>query len=212
MNTLVKTSVFLFLVSFLTISCKKEHTEKEPDPKTNPTGEIIINGKKYTTVRIGNQIWTSSNYEGQGGIAHTGNSPKPEYGRYYSFSEIQEISVPSGWRIPTEQDFRVLIDTLGIKFQNSTVTNPDFIKKLTSKTNWLHIQGTNESGFNALPGGYSVGGHPPIDGDLSEFWMVDGKTFCIMEGANQISYRLVFYAKSNQLNERFNLRFVKDAD
>jgi len=200
------------IVAFLLIIGVLNACKKDPQESENKTEEISINGKNYTTVKIGNKVWTSVNYSGEGGIFYREPNTKPEYGKYYSFSETQSISLPQGWRIPTEADWRSLTDALGIVFQNNVVTQPDLIKKLTAKTNWLHVQGTNESGFNAYPGGYSVGNNPPMDGDLSEFWMADGKTFSILENANQVSYRIVFYAASNQPLDRFNLRFVKDAN
>ena len=204
--------MMLLLLFVCGAACKKDrNTEKDPETKPNETGEVNINGKTYTTVKIGNRVWTSANYAGQSGMEYSGNPLKPEYGRYYSFSEMQEIRLPSGWRIPTEADFRNLTTTLGIVFQGDTVSKPELIKKLSSKTNWLYVQGNNESGFNAFPGGYSVNNQTPIDGGSSEFWMADGKTFCIMERADRKSYRIIFYSFSNQPNDRFNLRLVKDS-
>ena len=196
----------VIILTTILFGCKKEETALEPKDK------VLISGMEYPTVQIGNQIWTSVNYGGDGGISYSQANSKPEYGRYYSFTEMQQVSLPQGWRIPTEADFKELTRSVGVIFNNSKVENPELIKKLVSKANWKNVPGDNSSGFNAYPGGYSVNNSSPMDGDLAEFWMQDGKTFCIMESGNFTAHRIVFFANSNQPLDRFNLRFVKDAN
>ncbi|WP_256009806.1 FISUMP domain-containing protein [Desertivirga xinjiangensis] len=80
------------------------------------TGKVVISGLEYPTVKIGNLIWTSANYKGDNGIFYDQANSKPEYGKYYSFSEMQQVSIPQGWRIPTEADFRQLAESVGVVF------------------------------------------------------------------------------------------------
>lgn len=207
----LETTVILIALSTI-ISCKKD--KKDPDfVEPDRTGKIVISGIEYPTMETGNMVWTCANYKGEGGIVYSGTANKPEYGKYYTFSEMESVALPEGWRVPSEADFRELAKSVGIIFNNnSTVTNPEMIKKLASKTHWKNVPGDNSSGFNAYPGGYSVNNQPPLDGDLGEFWISDGKTFSIMESGNLSTHRILFYAKTNQPLDRFNLRFVKNAD
>jgi uncharacterized protein (TIGR02145 family) len=195
-------SFFLLTIFALVISCNE-------DTPIASAEHVIIGGKEYALVKIGNQTWTASNYAGPGGVSYDGNS-KPEYGKYYSKTELDAIEIPAGWRIPTVEDYTALAQSYGIPIP-STTGYGEAIKALTSTTNWKHVQGTNTSGFNAFPGGYIFGSTGPLDGDLAEFWAAGGITFSIQEaGANLSSLRLTFYDSSNSPDYRFNVRFVKE--
>jgi uncharacterized protein (TIGR02145 family) len=195
----------LFLLTFS--SCKKDRENPKPQPDPNA---VEISGKSYPTVKIGSQTWTSINYEGSGGVKYNAENTRPEYGKYYTFREIKEIKMPAGWRIPTVEDYIKLFELQGVTFENYHAINQPAVKKLVSKTNWKNISGSNTSGFNAYPAGYSYNNSAPIDGDLSEFWTNDGITLSIQEGANLLNHRVSFYSNSNDPAFRFNLRFLKD--
>lgn len=195
----------LFMVLFIS-ACKKD---KEPD-QMPATITVRINEKEYGTMKIGNQTWTVSNYAGPGGILYDDRGSKPEYGKYYTFEEAKGISLPEGWRVPTQSDYIKLLESQGVKIEDLRVVNPEALKTLTSKTNWKHVAGNNLSGFNAFPGGYSFKNSAPMDGDIAEFWMADGNTISVQEGANFSSLRLAFYNNSSSPDYRFNVRFVKD--
>jgi len=201
----MKLTYCLFFVALFAVSaCKKSENEANK-PKGPLTSKATINNKTYPTILLGAQEWTSSNYEGDGGIS----GAKPEYGKYYTLSEALAINLSQGWRIPTVADYTQLAESQGIVVTSQSAYKQEAIKKLTSKTNWLNVQGTNESGFNAYPAGYSFSGSAPMAGDISEFWTMDGTTFSIQEGANK-SLRLVFYDNSHSSLYRFNLRFVRN--
>lgn len=196
----------LALLVFVSSSCKKD---PEPQP-ISQAGSVAIAGKEYSTMSIGNQVWTTVNHDGPGGIAYKTGTEKPEYGRYYTFEEAKAIALPAGWRLPTMQDYITLAESQGVVFTNFRATSQEAIKKLTSTTNWLHVAGSNASGFNAHPAGYSFENSQPMDGDICEFWTADGKTISIQEGAQGNTHNISFYADSNNHAYRFNLRFVKD--
>lgn len=185
------------------ISCKKD-PQKVPPPVT-----VQIAEKSYATVKIGNQTWITSNFDGAGGVVYDALNSKPEYGKYYTFAEIKAIQLPAGWRIPTVHDYVKLAESQGVVFTNLHATRQEAIKKLTSKTNWKNLPGNNLSGFNAYPAGYIFQTSLPQDGDISEFWTAEGKTMSIQEGANS-SLRITFYDNSSSPEYRFNVRFVKD--
>lgn len=83
--------------------------------------------------------------------------PFDYYGAMYNHFAIESGKLaPTGWRIPTKQDFRELeIYLINNGFQGSVAA------ALKSETGWTESSGsgTNASGFNGLPNGYvSAGG------------------------------------------------------
>jgi uncharacterized protein (TIGR02145 family) len=197
----MRSTIFSIIIIFL-IACK--------DDSPVPSSEIIIiEGSDYETTKTGTLTWTTSNYAGPGGVNYDEFNSKPEYGKYYSMAELDNITLPEGWRIPTEADYVALAEFYGITIPGS-ISQSDAIKSLTSTTHWKHVQGLNTSGFNAYPGGYIFGDSDPMDGDIAEFWTNQGHTLSIQEaGANQSSLRIAFYDSSNSPEFRFNVRFVK---
>jgi uncharacterized protein (TIGR02145 family) len=181
--------------------------EKEPSLR-NP---VTIEGTVYSTVTIGTLMWTSTNYEGPGGVQYDASNSKPEYGKYYTLAEVNAITLPEGWRIPTEEDYRALAEQVGITTIPTTLVDSEKVGKITSKDHWNNTTGTNATGFNAYPTGYIFGNSLPIDGDIAEFWTAGGLTFSIQEaGANLSSLRMTFYQSDTSPDYRFTVRFVRD--
>ncbi len=206
--------LFYFIIPLLIVtsfaSCRKDpKPEPQPDPVTNPLSTVTINSKNYPVVKIGIKYWLATNFDGQGGVDYSGTIARPEYGNYYSVTEMKAFVLPAGWRVPTEEDYRDLLEENDIDI-NAQVTAQT--KKITSMTNWNYVNGTNTSGFNAMPAGYVFNNGKAIDGDIAEFWVSDGKTFSIMESGNRDRLRVQFYVDSDNpaAGYRFNVRFVRD--
>ncbi|GAB3989386.1 hypothetical protein GCM10028807_14180 [Spirosoma daeguense] len=204
-STAIRTWGILLLSWLIIASCKSG----SDNPLTPQADSVQISNRAYSIQSIGNQIWTTVNYSGQGGVAYGTKSEKPEYGRYYTFEEVKAIKLPTGWRIPTMQDYIVLAQNQGIVLENNRATRQDAIQKLLSTTSWRTKAGSNASGFNAYPTGYCFRDAPPQDGDLAEFWLADGKTVSIQEVAGS-THNLSFYGDSNNSLNRFTVRFVKN--
>ena len=201
---LIMRALAIVLVAFAFSACDQDD-DKNAAPRT-----VTIEGSKYPTVVIGTQTWTSANYSGPGGVAYDAGNSKPEYGRYYSKAELDAITLPEGWRIPTQADYTKLAQFYGIVIPSHGSGTED-IKSLISKTNWNNVSGTNTSGFNAYPAGYIFGSSSPMDGDIAEFWTSEGVTVSIQEaGANLTSLRMIFYQSDDTPDYKFNVRFVKD--
>ncbi|MES3018112.1 MAG: FISUMP domain-containing protein [Bacteroidota bacterium] len=206
--------LFYFIIPLLVAttftSCRKDpRPVPQPLPDNGSLTKITIDNKLYPVVKIGSKYWLAANFNGQGGVDYSGTIPRPEYGKYYSVTEMRAFTLPAGWRIPTETDYRDLLTVNGIDI-NAQVTADT--KKITSVTLWNYVNGTNTSGFNAMPAGYVFNNGKAIDGDIAEFWVSDGKTFSIMESGNRNALKIQFYADSDNPNAgyRFNVRFVRE--
>ncbi|MFT2010496.1 FISUMP domain-containing protein [Pontibacter sp. 13R65] len=150
------------------------------NPYSTPptTGTYVqIGSQYYPTVIIGNLEWMSVNYAGNGGIK---DSSKPQYGTYFKYADLKDIPIPSGWRIPTKQDYIKLLESQGIAFDEvwDTTDGDDLQSKkllgqLMATTGWLKQDGyaNNKSGFNAVPGNLQVtNGNPHGEGTNCLLW------------------------------------------
>jgi uncharacterized protein (TIGR02145 family) len=159
----LKLSLFLLFFSVL-ISCDKEDSISD------------IDGNSYKIIKIGNQTWMAENLrttkfnDGEpirniikntdwkktkeaaySGYNNDGVAQK-EYGYLYNYYCIENIKniAPDGWRIPNENDIRILQEYL-----NSNAEKRINLKEKGNQ-HWMtsNKTGDKSSGFNVLPGGY----------------------------------------------------------
>jgi uncharacterized protein (TIGR02145 family) len=137
----------IVLLSFFTLSCQKENTEVLFDEKIQyHTLTDDRDGKIYKTVEINNQTWMAQNLAYD--PSEKGNSTPPIYGYFYSSPKNSSLC-PTGWHIPSREEYQSLIDYLGGRMIAG--------KKMKEAGNnhWERGStiGTNSSGFSALPAG-----------------------------------------------------------
>jgi uncharacterized protein (TIGR02145 family) len=134
---------------------------------------VIYQGKTYNTVQIGTQCWMEPNLDVGTMITGTGNQTNngiiekycynnsmancDVYGGLYQWKEMMQYSTqqgsqgicPSGWHIPTDDEWTTLTTYLGGK------DFPGGKMKEAGYAHWAppNTGATNESGFTALPGG-----------------------------------------------------------
>ena len=132
---------------------------------------LSYQGKTYKTVKIGSQIWMAENlnYDVSGSKCYDNKEINcDKYGRLYDWAtamgieakynskELGESDVkhqgicPSGWHIPSDDDWEILMDYVG--WPAGT--------QLKANIGWNENgSGTDAYGFSALPGGggYSSG-------------------------------------------------------
>ena len=118
-------------------------------------------GKTYETVTIGNQEWMAENlhYEMSGAYAYKNDlNIARTYGLLYTWRAAMK-ACPTGWHLPSDTEWNILVNHFGGGALKST-------------SGWKEGgNGTNFSGFNALPAGNR---RPPGTfiqiGDQSSFW------------------------------------------
>jgi uncharacterized protein (TIGR02145 family) len=150
------------------------------DPYAAPpaTGTYVkISNQYYPTVTIGDLEWMSVNYAGPGGIKITS---QPQYGTFIKYMDLKDIPVPAGWRIPTKQDYKKLLQSQDIVFDEvwettngSDVQSKKLLGQLMATTGWLKQDGyaNNKSGFNAVPANLQVtNGNPHGEGSNCLLW------------------------------------------
>ncbi len=141
------------LLSVLFISGCGKYDYNPPPEEINPIMGSSVDsrdGAEYTTVTLGDQTWMAENLHFNTATSRCRVEDSPlglQFGRFYNWKDAL-TACPPGWRLPVGNDWDILAEKLG---GQSTCG-----KKLKSTTGWLdNGNGTNESGFNALPvGGY----------------------------------------------------------
>ena len=178
-------------------------------------------GKKYKSVKIGEQTWMAQNldYHGEDGFLGLCYDDQPrnkirkpencqKYGRLYDWGEAVK-ACPSGWHLPNGNEWRTLEEFAG-GLENAG-------KKLKAKSGWndkckaKNHCGTDEYGFSALPGGlgYSDGSFYKV-GDYGYWWSANES------GSNSAYYRNMYYDGDNarwipdNKSSLFSVRCVKD--
>lgn len=106
-------------------------------------------GKKYKTVKIGNQTWMAENlnYSTIDSWCYNNSSSNCNtYGRLYTWLAARN-ACPPGWHLPSDSEWSQLENNLG----GGDVAGGKL--KSTSFWNSPNIGATNSSGFSAFPGG-----------------------------------------------------------
>jgi uncharacterized protein (TIGR02145 family) len=168
---------FLLIVLIILFGCT-ESEDNSPQTNDNPVfGELTdIDGNKYVSVKIGNQVWMAENLKvsrfSNGTIIpnlpnnsqwEKTTSPSWSYqnnnelnnalhGKLYNWYVANDSRncCPDGWRIPDENDFNILINSLG------GVSVAGGKLKQSGNSTWLppNAGATNSTGFSALPSAY----------------------------------------------------------
>ncbi len=159
-----------------------EITEGIPCPGI-PT--LTYEDQVYNTVQIGDQCWMKENMNVGTMIPKDQNmtdngilekycyNNEPEncvtYGGLYKWNEMMQYTTiagaqgicPMGWHIPTDDEWKSLEMYLGMSQSHADSVGfrgTDEAKKMKTTTGWFsNGNGTNSSGFSALPGGFHYG-------------------------------------------------------
>ncbi|TVQ10337.1 MAG: hypothetical protein EA361_14140 [Bacteroidetes bacterium] len=159
-----------------------DNNESNYTENSDGTGSLTdIENNVYKTIKIGEQIWMAENlattkyHDGtpiRNVTANTEwsnlttaaycwyeNDNESNYGILYNWYVFETRNVcPTGWHVPADYEWRTLEMHLGMSYEESIQfgsRGTDEGSKLKSTNGWQEDgNGTNESGFTALPGGY----------------------------------------------------------
>lgn len=140
----------------------KTKEEEKTDPEAiiwmdkNLAVEKFRNGDPIPEIKS-DEEWKAAQQSEQPGWCYYDNDPKngEKYGKLYNWYAVNDPRglAPEGWKIPSKEEFKLYVDALG----------KDAGTKMKSTSGWHDRangesgNGTNESGFNGLPGGYRDG-------------------------------------------------------
>lgn len=143
--------------------------------------EWMIKNLVITKFRNGDKIpiindekeWNEYGAQGKPACCYYNNDPKNKeiYGMLYNWSAVNDPRglAPLNWRIPSKQDWINLINSVG--------RHPNAGIKMKSSSGWKDYKikshepsGTNESGFNGLPGGFRLGNGQWREIETNGYW------------------------------------------
>jgi len=210
-------SYFVLTCITVLMSCSRKN---DPGPTLNNISKdtsVTISGIAYPVVQIGSQSWTSVNYNGPDGLFNTGNAVQSlRNGKLYTPSEASQITLPTGWHIPTYDDYLSLLITRGAtkNSDGSYSANLAVAQSLMDESNWSEGGGNNYSKFTALPTGFYHLGQLYGTGNGASFLLSalpgtpPDQAFTIGPGANGQPF---IYLGVILLDEdRCSIRFVKN--
>jgi len=190
--------IVMAMVMNFTGSCTKDSGNTDPSNVSLTDKD----GNTYKTVKIGSQIWMAENLKTTTfndntaipdvadnsawiilttpGYCWYGNdeaSNKPVYGALYNWYAVNTGKLcPAGWHVPSNAEFDTLKLFLGLPPEQVNSWGwggTDQGTQLKSMSGWADGEnGTNTSGFTALPGGYRYGADGTFNaiGKLSYWW------------------------------------------
>lgn len=187
---------------------------------TDPRDGII-----YKTVKIGHQIWMAENlryipylsplnehhgiwvynFDGQEIKDAITTKCYIEYGCLYDWETAKSVC-PSGWHLPTDDEWTKLTDYLG---------GTDLAGgKLKSMSGWENpnIGSTNESGFSALPAGYYNNFQKSFYtiGKFAHWWSSTEDGTSHVWGRTVMTDNSIISRHTNEKSGGFSVRCVRD--
>jgi len=179
-------------------------------------GNLLVDSrddKEYITVEIGDQCWFAEDLRFNDGFSTTWNglgvrtksSPYAATGMLYQFNAAMNQDTtpggqglcPTGWHVPTNTEWETLFTEIGGSNQANKL-----------KSNIYYNDGTNTSGFNAIPGGqYDING-TLYDGTTHTFWWSSSSgpyRYWIYQGWGSVATSLA------SANDGFAIRCLRDS-
>ena len=189
--------IFILLIGFGCISYAQTITigtqvwmTKNLDVATFRNGDPIPQAKT-------NEEWEKAGENQQPAWCYYDNDPAngAKYGKLYNWYAVNDSRglAPSGYHIPSDAEWTILTDFLGgEKVAGTKMKSTDFWADYEGNSG----NGTNESGFSGLPGGYRY-----FNGTFTHHWQVRLLVeFCGVRYSYAWS-RYLYYYNGNVLQE-----------
>ena len=197
--------------------------------KNIPSESVIIGGRKYPTVQIGNQLWITKNLDwkfdglvvdGNAGVSNTSAAWYPNrdeatygwdgagYGLLYNAYAARYMNdnnlLPAGWRAPSQEDWVTLITTVSTTGPGAIENNAGLKLKATS------VGGTDDYGFSMLlPGMLQSNGFFNGIGSYVANLALFGTSNVYYVNTNA-TFNYLNYAATGDLGAGYSIRLVKD--
>jgi uncharacterized protein (TIGR02145 family) len=175
-------------------------------------------GQTYKTIKIGNQTWFAQNLNYKTADSRWYDNSEANgkiYGRLYTWDAAKN-ACPDGWHLPSDDEWKILEMSLGMsKSDANRIHWRGTVQGLQMKSTseWKdNGNGTNSSGFNALPGGQSYRDGSFEDLGYSGYWW--SSTEESLKGAwfRSLKYDNVGVDRYDfNMTHGFSVRCVKDA-
>lgn len=169
----------------------------EPTPEPDPVLKDNRDNHEYAIVEIGNQTWMAENlaflpfvnasteisyneerfyvynYNGEDVTEAKNQAEFKLYGVLYNWNAALS-ACPAGWRLPTDYDWMILEQTLGLtetQVKETSWRGTTEGKALKATSGWnSNGNGTDEYGFAALPGGNLRGSNKFMELGNDAYW------------------------------------------
>jgi len=149
---------------FLSVRCVKDReVETCPDVEIG-NNTMTCGGQTYRTVNIGEQTWMAQNlnYATKSSKCNGDLTSNCEtFGRLYIWRVATKVC-PSGWHLPTDNDWNKLTNFVGSDSAGTKLKAPSHWRKCDTGFYWCAGEGTDNYGFSALPSGE--------DGGSGDWW------------------------------------------
>ena len=174
------------------------------DPPPANTFTDPRDGQVYATVVIGTQTWFAENlnYETTTGSWWYDNleTNGAIYGRLYTWDAAM-VACPSGYHLPTDEEWKTMEMALGMSQSEADDTGyrgTNEGEKMKSTSGWYNNgNGTNSSGFNALPGGYRY-----YNGSFYHLG-INGYWWSSTEGSGTLAWYRSLHYYGDQVNRNY---------
>lgn len=165
--------------------------------QTTPIGDpsIDINGALYSVKKIGNQYWTTSDYDVGG-----------TNGKFINPNIFNTLSLPSGWRVPNNTDFDNLKTYCLSNYGNA-------VSSLRTVSGWGTTY-TNDTGFSAYPNGILnvwQGNIIQFTGSRVSYWSAQKDSSSTWSSYTMDNNGFNYGGGYSPNDYKYCLRFVKDA-
>jgi uncharacterized protein (TIGR02145 family) len=227
--------VILIGCAYLILIVKRFLPTKRRGDQTQTTklqiDSSLVKDKKY--LKIGSQIWGTGNLDvttfANGDLipeikspekwCESGKNKQPawcyyefdstigaKYGKLYNWYAVSDPRglAPNGWHIPDKNEIDALLESLGGMPLAST--------RMKAQTGWLNRgNGTNDSGFFGLPGGYcGFLGNPDSLGYHGYWWSSTEYNYSSAYFLNLNFQNVNYNERANNKVSGFSVRCIKD--